>query len=136
GLPAGWLAQRGVADASCEYLGSMGIYLFRREALFDLLDAQPVGHDLAVEIFPRSLRTHHFQTYLFTGPWEHLDTIGAYHAASLGLAVNEPPFDFHSQDGVIYTRTRNLPASRVSAARMERCLVRDGCVVQPGPRME
>src|SRR5205807_696484 len=74
--------------------------------------------------------------YPFTGYWEHLDSIRAYHEASLALAGDDPPFDFHSPEGVIYTRMRNLPASRVSSARLEHCLVSDGCVVGAGTRME
>ena len=36
----------------------------------------------------------------------------SYHEANLALAGDNPPFDFHSPDGVIYTRMRFLPASR------------------------
>jgi glucose-1-phosphate adenylyltransferase len=54
----------------------------------------------------------------------------------LALASDNPPFDFHSPDGVIYTRMRFLPASRVCAASMDQCLISDGCVVERGSRIE
>jgi glucose-1-phosphate adenylyltransferase len=135
-LPAEWSQEHGITDPRREYLGSMGIYLFRREALFELLQATPAGVDFAREVFPRSLRTHRFFTYRFPGYWAHLDTIRAYHTASLALASDAPPFDFYSPDGIIYTRMRNLPASRISAARMEQCLVSDGCTVASGADLE
>src|SRR5205807_5118607 len=47
-----------------------------------------------------------------------------------------PPFDFHSPEGVIYTRMRFLPASRISAAHLKECLISDGCVVQEGANLE
>ena len=98
------------------YLASMGIYLFKRKALLDLLNARPLATDFGKEIFPRSITTHHVQAYLFDGYWEDLGTVKAYHEANLALAGDNPPFDFHSPEGVIYTRMRFLPASRVNGA--------------------
>ena len=98
------------------YLASMGIYLFKRDVLLDLLNAQPLATDFGKEIFPRSIKTHHVQAHLFDGYWEDLGTIKAYHEANLALAGDNPPFDFHSPEGVIYTRMRFLPASRISGA--------------------
>src|SRR5262249_6274566 len=66
------------------------------------------------------------------GYWEDVGTIKAYHQANLALAGDNPPFVFHSPEGVIYTRMRYLPASRIQGARLENCLVSDGCIVQPG----
>src|SRR5207253_2204129 len=63
-------------------------------------------------------------------------TIKSYHEATLALAGDDPPFDLHSPQGVIYTHMRNLPAARVSAAHLEQCLVSDGCVIGPGTRVE
>ena len=74
-------------------------------------------------------RRHHVQAHLFDGYWEDLGTIKSYHEANLALASDDPPFDFHSPEGVIYTRMRYLPASRVSGASLEQCLISDGCVV-------
>jgi glucose-1-phosphate adenylyltransferase len=131
-----WLRRHGVTGRGREFLANMGIYLFRREVLIELLHAQPPAADLVMEVFLRCLRTHHLQAHVFTGYWEDLGTIPSYHAANLALAGDDPPFDFHTPDGVIYTRMRNLPASRVQAARMTHCLVSDGCVVLPGARLE
>src|SRR5213078_711968 len=115
---------------------SMGIYAFKRQALIDLLAAQPLATDFGKEVFPRCVRTHRVQAHLFDGYWEDLGTVRAYHEANLALAGDDPPFDFHSPEGVIYTRMRNLPASRLGGAGLERCLVSDGCVVQAGTRLE
>ena len=133
---AEWLERRGVAGRDRQFLASMGIYVFKSEVLFELLNSQPPSTDFGREIFPRSIRTHHVQAHLFDGYWEDLGTVQSYHEANLALASNRPPFDFHSPDGVIYTRMRFLPASRISAASMEECLVSDGCVVSPGARMQ
>lgn len=126
-----WLEASGLRDRNRNFLGNMGVYLFRREALFELLHSSPLGHDLTTDLFPRMLPSNAVHAHLFTGYWEHLDTIRSYFDAHMALAGDHPPFDFHSPDGVIYTRMRNLPASRISAGRMEKCLISDGCVVGP-----
>jgi glucose-1-phosphate adenylyltransferase len=133
--PADVLRAHGVSPAECPYLASMGIYLFDREVLIQLLNDPALATDFGKEVFPRSIRTHRVQGHLFCGYWEDLGTIKAYHRSNLDLASNDPPFDFHSPEGFIYTRMRFLPASRISAAHMEECLVSDGCIVQSGARL-
>ncbi len=130
--PPEWTAQRGIKSEGRPYLASMGIYLFSRAALLELLRAQPLAADFGKEVFPRSIRSHKVQAHLFDGYWEDLGTIKAYHESSLALASENPPFDFHSPDGVIYTRMRFLPASRISGAKVSQCLISDGCVVSEG----
>jgi glucose-1-phosphate adenylyltransferase len=131
-----WLARRGIESRGRQFLASMGIYLFRRETLFGLLNTTPRATDFGKEIFPRSLKIHRVQAHLFDGYWEDLGTIKSYHEASLALAGDQPPFDFHSHEGVIYTRMRFLPASRVSGAELHQCLISDGCVVEAGTQMK
>jgi glucose-1-phosphate adenylyltransferase len=131
-----WLAQHGVQSTGRPYLASMGIYVFNRKALLDLLTAKPLATDFGKEVFPRSIRSHHVQAHVFDGYWEDLGTVKAYHEASLALAGDNPPFDFHSPEGVIYTRMRFLPASRISASSVRQCLISDGCIVQEGSTLE
>jgi glucose-1-phosphate adenylyltransferase len=130
-----FIESRGVKANGRNYLASMGIYVFTRKALLDLLNTRPLATDFGKEVFPRSLRSHHIHAHLFDGYWEDLGTVKAYHEANLALASNDPPFDFHSPEGVIYTRMRFLPASRVSGASLEECLISDGCVIQEGANL-
>jgi glucose-1-phosphate adenylyltransferase len=131
-----WLKQRGVHDLSHNYLANMGIYLFRRKVLLDLLNVQPIATDFGKEVFPRGVKTHKIMAHVFDGYWEDLGTIKAFHEANLALCGSNPPFDFHSPEGIIYTRMRFLPASRVSAATLKDCLISDGCVIEPGAKLE
>jgi glucose-1-phosphate adenylyltransferase len=135
-IPAEFMERRGIRPNGRHFLASMGIYLFNKETLLELLTAKPPATDFGKEIFPRSLKTHKVHVHLFDGYWEDLGTIKSYHEASLALAGDNPPFDFHSPEGVIYTRMRFLPASRVDAARMSQSLISDGCVIQPGAQIE
>ena len=131
-----WLLQRNIHAKNRPYLASMGIYLFNRKALLDLLNTRPLATDFGKEIFPRSIKNYNVKAFLFDGYWEDLGTVKAYHEANLALATENAPFDFHSPDGVIYTRMRFLPPSRVQSASMSNTLVSDGCVIESGCSIE
>jgi glucose-1-phosphate adenylyltransferase len=134
--PEGWVEGRGMKCQGRPYLASMGIYLFKSETLGELLSTPPLAADFGRELFPRSIKSHHVQAHLFDGYWEDLGTVKSYHEANLALASDNPPFDFHSPDGIIFTRMRFLPASRLSGATLTQCLVSDGCVIQSGAHIE
>jgi glucose-1-phosphate adenylyltransferase len=136
GATPAWLAARGIAAGQRTHLASMGIYLFKREILMDLLNHRPAYADFGKDIFPNSYRKHRVQAFLFDGYWEDLGTVKAYHLANLALCTSNPPFDFHAPDGVIYTRMRFLPAARLLGASIEDCLISDGCLVQSGARIQ
>ncbi len=134
-ISAQWLESRGIESKGRHFLASMGIYVFNRQTLFELLSLSPRSTDFGKEVFPNSIRTHRVYAHLFDGYWEDLGTVKAYHEANLALASDNPPFNFHSQEGIIYTRMRFLPASRISGAKLEQSLVSDGCVIQASAKI-
>jgi glucose-1-phosphate adenylyltransferase len=133
---ADWIEKRGIPCNGRHYLANMGIYLFKTEVLYDVLTAKPLATDFGKEVFPRNYKARAVCAHLFDGYWEDLGTVRSYHEASLALAGSNPPFDFHTPDGVIYTRMRNLPASRINGAALEESVVADGCVIGAGTRVE
>jgi glucose-1-phosphate adenylyltransferase len=133
---AEWIERRGIPCNGRHYLANMGIYLFKTEVLYELLNAKPLATDFGKEVFPRNYKTKQICAHLFDGYWEDLGTIRSYHEASLALAGPNPPFDFFAREGVIYTRMRNLPASRITGAVLEQSLVADGCVIGTDTRVE
>lgn len=134
--PAAWLEKRGLTGGK-EYLANMGVYLCRREVLLDMLLTQPGAVDLVTQHFARIVASHHVQAHLFDGYWQDLGgSIRTYHEANLALATEDPPFNFHCPEGVIYTNMRNLPASRIRATQLEQSLISDGCLIEEGARLE
>ena len=111
------------------HLVSMGIYVISRKALFSLLGDQPWTTDLVNEILPGVVAAGRACAYRFDGFWDDLGTIASYHDVQISLASEKPPFDFHSPDGVIFTRMRNLPAFRLMTASVSQSLISDGCVL-------
>ncbi len=118
-----------------DYLANMGIYFFKRRALLDLLARHPQAHDMVTEILMPSLRSHHIHGHLFDGYWEDVGSVKTYFQANLALTTDHPPFDFYAEEGVIYTRMRDLPASRVLNADIDQSLVSDGCLIEPGAKL-
>jgi glucose-1-phosphate adenylyltransferase len=138
--PAEWIEARSIPANGRHYLANMGVYLFNTDVLFELLNTKtPDGllpTDFGKEVFPLNYQRKHVQAHLFDGFWEDLGTIKSYHECSLALAEPDPPFDFFTQEGLIYTRMRNLPASRIDGATLDQCTVADGCVVGRGTTIE
>jgi glucose-1-phosphate adenylyltransferase len=134
--PAEWIEERGIPCQNRHYLANMGIYLFNTEVLFELLNARPLATDFGKEVFPRNVGEKRIQAHLFDGYWEDLGTIKSYHESSLALADPNPPFDFYTPDGVIYTRMRNLPAAHFDDVTLRRAVIADGSRVGDGTVQE
>ena len=61
-----WIDARGIESRGRDCLASMGIYLFNRDALVEVLNKTDY-QDFGKEIFPASIRTRHVQVHLFDG---------------------------------------------------------------------
>lgn len=130
-----WIDAQGIPSRGRDCLASMGIYLFNRQMLVDVLTKTDYK-DFGREIFPAAMRTYHVQAYLFDGYWEDIGTIGSFYQANLQLAAQQPPFELIDEDRPIYSRARFLPPSRISGARITDSLIADGCVIEPGAVIE
>jgi glucose-1-phosphate adenylyltransferase len=125
-IPSSLAATWGVPDG--EFLVNMGIYVFRLDALREIL-ADPKYIDFGKDILPAILGTHRVYTHLFRGYWRDIGTIGSIFDANLALTAEEPPFRFHHADGPIYTRQRFLPGTKVGDCAVRRSIVSDGCLL-------
>ena len=134
--PAEWINERGIPSNGRNFLANMGIYLFNTDVLFELLNEKPLATDFGKEVFPRNVGKKKIHAHLFDGYWEDLGTIKSYHEASLALSDPNPPFDFYQPDGLIYTRMRNLPASQMVGATLNRVVIADGCRIGAGTVLE
>jgi len=126
-----WIDARGIPSRGRDMLASMGIYLFNKNVLVDLLTKTDY-HDFGKEIFPMSIRTHRVQTFLFDGYWEDIGTIKAFYDANLALTGPDAPFSLEDRERPIYTHARSLPPTRCDGARIARSLIADGCTIEEG----
>ena len=114
------------------YLASMGIYVFSRDTLFDLLAQNPTSTDFGKELIPASLqRGDHLQSYLFDDYWEDIGTIGAFYEANLALTAQpNPAFSFYDEKFPIYTRPRYLPPSKMRDTRVTESIIGEGSMLK------
>jgi glucose-1-phosphate adenylyltransferase len=114
------------------YLASMGIYVFSRDTLFDLLAQNPTATDFGKELIPTSLqRGDHLQSYLFDDYWEDIGTIGAFYEANLALTAQpNPAFSFYDEKFPIYTRPRYLPPSKMLDAQVTESIIGEGSMLK------
>ncbi len=126
-----WLDAHGIPSRGRDCLASMGIYVFDRDTLVELLSKSDY-QDFGKEVFPMSIRARRVQAYPFDGYWEDIGTIKSFYEANLALCGPSPPFDFASDTAPIYTHARSLPNARIEGATVERSLISDGCVIEKG----
>jgi len=114
------------------YLASMGIYVFSRDTLFNLLGNNPTATDFGKEIIPASLeRGDHLQSFLFNDYWEDIGTIGAFFEANLALTDQpNPAFSFYDEKFPIYTRPRYLPPSKLQDAQVTQSIIGEGSLLK------
>jgi glucose-1-phosphate adenylyltransferase len=109
------------------YLASMGIYIFNRKLLFELLNGNECT-DFGKEIIPQSINKHKVLSYQYEGYWTDIGTIASFFDANLGLTDEIPQFNLFDKN-YIFTRARMLPPSKVSGTHMEKAFVADGCII-------
>lgn len=115
----------GIHSDSDLYLASMGIYVFNREVLFELLNNNLT--DFGKHIIPGAIERKRVYSHVYQGYWEDIGTIGSFWEANLDQTSNIPKFNFF--DPPVFTRPRFLPASKVNGAAIDHAVISDGCII-------
>ncbi len=109
------------------YLASMGIYVFNRKLVSELLD-NPLS-DFGKHIIPHAIKSHRVFSYIFQGYWEDIGTIRSFFEANLDLVSELPRFNFFDMESPVFSRPRFLPGSKINGAQIDHALVTDGCII-------
>src|SRR5215471_11366334 len=72
------------------FIASMGIYVFKKEMLGDLLFQNMKHVDFGKEILPTALGCCNVHAYLFNGYWEDIGTIKAFYHANIDMTCVIP----------------------------------------------
>jgi glucose-1-phosphate adenylyltransferase len=110
------------------YLASMGIYIFNRELLVELMKDQGTK-DFGKEIIPHSIKTHKVLSFPYEGYWTDIGNIDSFYEANLGLTDDIPKFNLFNNSKPVYTRARLLPPSKISGTTLEKTVISDGCII-------
>jgi glucose-1-phosphate adenylyltransferase len=125
-LPAQMQANLGIPDGE-NYLASMGIYVFNRRVICELLD-NPLS-DFGKHIIPHAIQSRRVFSYVYQGYWEDIGTIRSFFEANLDLVSELPRFNFFDMSAPIYTHPRYLPGSKINGAQIDHAVISDGCII-------
>ena len=123
------------ATGGSQYLANMGIYVFKREALFELLDASKsqaithIGHHVIPNALAQGLKVHGYQ---YHGYWHDVSTLRNYYDANLDLAANDDRGirEFQLEGTVATAKGRMLPPSLMQGSvSVTGSLIDDGAVL-------
>ena len=113
------------------YIASMGIYVFKKDVLVNLLESNPEQTDFGKEIIPAAAQDHNVQAYLFKGYWEDIGTVESFYEANLALTEQpHPAFSFYDETAPIYTRSRYLPPTKLLDCQITESMIGEGCILK------
>jgi len=113
-----------------EYLASMGIYIFKKEALKRLFEENPAATDFGKGIIPAAITSGAtVASYQFDGYWTDIGNIRSFYEANLELCENIPRFNLYDNHKRISTRARALAPSKFFGTRLVKSIVAEGCIL-------
>jgi glucose-1-phosphate adenylyltransferase len=128
-----WVSDTGdeMLAAGRIYLASMGIYIFNRKLLFDLLldESSKETTDFGKEIIPSSIVDHKVVSYQYEGYWTDIGNIYSFFEANLALCQDIPPFNLFDNKNIVFTRARMLPPAKISGTTLEKTIIADGSII-------
>lgn len=112
-----------------KFLASMGIYVFNKDVLIDILESSDVT-DFGTHVIPENLNKKSIYSFIFDGYWMDVGTISTFYEANLDLCSVVPKFNFYDNKERIYTRPRYLPGSKVQNCNINHSLLSDGSILE------
>jgi glucose-1-phosphate adenylyltransferase len=127
-----WVSDTGeeMHSAGRVYLASMGIYIFNRKLLNNLLlEEQKTATDFGKEIIPTSISNYKVASYQYDGYWTDIGNIYSFFEANLALTQELPDFNLFDNDNPVYTRARMLPPAKISGTTLEKTIIAEGSII-------
>lgn len=110
-------------------LGSMGIYLFKRQALIDLL-LNDSGQDFGKHLIPTQVAKGNAAAYIFNGYWEDIGTIESFYKANMALTGRQPLFNCYDEEKRIFTCPANLPGAKIFNTQINSSIICEGTFIE------
>ena len=110
------------------FLGSMGIYVFKRETLFELLKQQ--GDDFGKDLIPLQVKKGKTAAFVYDGYWEDIGTVSSYYKANLALTQRKNCLDTYDDISPIFTRAHNLPSPLIINTLIKNTIISPGSIIE------
>lgn len=118
----------GLGSSKNRFLGSMGIYLFKRQALIDLLDQDP-REDFGKHLIPTKVKSGKVAAYIYDGYWEDIGTLKTFYEANMALTKSNAPFTFYNEMHPIFFHHSHLPPTRFGQTKVKHSIINEGCLL-------
>ena len=110
------------------HLASMGVYIFNREVLVDLLEETEL-QDFGREVIPAALRHKKVFAYFFNGYWQDIGTIRSFFESHIDLTQPIPKFNLYDEEKPIFSRARFLPGSKIIGTEVSSSILCEGSII-------
>jgi len=110
------------------HLGSMGIYIFKRNVLASLL-VEDNREDFGKHLIPFQIKKGRSFAYVYDGYWEDIGTIQSFYNANMALTNNTLGLDTYDESHPIYSRQFHLPGPRILDTKITNSIICDGSVI-------
>lgn len=115
-------------------LASMGIYVFRKEALIKALRGENTDRsmvDFGKDVIPYMIARGGVFAYPFEGYWQDVGTIQSYWEANMDLLLDPPPLNLYDPDWRMHTRSEERPPAKLlEGAVVTQSLISHGCLIR------
>ena len=106
-------------------LASMGIYVFRKQLLIEML-TESSAYDFGQDLIPHALDRYRVMSYPFVGYWADIGTIRSFLEVNLDLTAPLPKFNLYDETRRIYTRARFLAGSKMPDCHLHESVISEG----------
>jgi glucose-1-phosphate adenylyltransferase len=127
-LPPKFFERENLEKRDNYYLGSMGIYIFKRKVLADLL--QEKGDDFGKELIPIQILKGKTFSFVYDGYWEDIGTVKSFYNAN--IAITSPTssgLETYDEKNPIYTKTNHLPGTKINHTKISDSIICEGSVI-------
>lgn len=125
------LEHSGISPLSTKrhYLGSMGIYLFKRECLAELL-LQDLREDFGKHLIPTKVQSGKVAAFLYDDYWEDIGTISTFYQANMALTEENSVFNFYNENRPIFSWRYDLPPAKFFHTHFKQTILCEGAIIE------
>lgn len=115
-------------EKSTHWLGSMGIYVFRRSALQEILKGE--GDDFGRHLIPKFIKKGKTIAFTYKGYWEDIGTVLSYYRANLILTEKDTGLNTYDLRNPIYAAPQHVPSPLINGTMVKNSLISQGSIIE------
>ncbi len=126
-LAKAFVKENGHSNEAPHYLASMGIYIFKRSALIEILKES--GDDFGHDLIPKFIEKKKCSAFVYQGYWEDIGTVESYYKANL-LLTKGKGLNFYEEENQIYSSAQHVPSARIIGTRLSGSIIGQGGIIE------